>query len=267
MWVAAPLPVPAGSGDSGRDDGPAAIDALLSIGPSTSLRRREPPRRLAMSTADVRHWAEFRYGAVFVLIVALLVFVIVAPAGNAARAVVLALEGLALLVVVATSRERREVRKARVRTVGVAAALAVAAVAFGALPLPVVFVTNGVLTLSILVALVGGLLRLVRLHGVTLQVVAGALTIYVLLGLIFAWLVSLVADVDAAAYFAEGGDASLGERVYYSFTVLTTTGFGDLTAATPAGHALAVVEMLLGQLYLVTVIGVLVGSFAGRSRS
>ena len=220
-----------------------------------------------MSDADGRHRAEFRYGAVFVLIVALLVFVIVAPAGNAARAVVLALEGMALLVVVATSRERQEVRKARVRTLGVAAALAVAAVAFGALPLPVVFVTNGVLTLSILVALVGGLLRLVRLHGVTLQVVAGALTIYVLLGLIFAWLVSLVADADAAAYFAEGSDASLGERVYYSFTVLTTTGFGDLTAATPAGHALAVVEMLLGQLYLVTVIGVLVGSFAARSRS
>ena len=130
-----------------------------------------------------------------------------------------------------------------------------------------VFVTNGVLTLSILVALVGGLLRLVRLDGVTLQVVAGALTIYVLIGLIFAWLVSLVADVDAAAYFAETSDAPLGERVYFSFTVLTTTGFGDLTAATPTGHALAVVEMLLGQLYLVTVIGVLVGSFAARSRS
>jgi Ion channel len=220
-----------------------------------------------MSVADVRHRAAFRYGAVFVLIVALLVFVIVAPAGNAARAVVLALEGLALLVVVATSRERREVRKVRVRTLGVAATLAVGAVASGVLPLPVVFVTNGVLTLSILVALVGGILRLVRLHGATLQVVAGALTIYVLLGLIFAWLVSFVADVDAGAYFAEGGDASLGERVYYSFTVLTTTGFGDLTAATPAGHALAVVEMLLGQLYLVTVIGVLVGSFAARSRS
>ena len=45
-------------------------------------------------------------------------------------------------------------------------------------------------------ALVGGLLRLVRLQGVTLQVVAGALTIYVLTGLIFAWMVSLVADLD-----------------------------------------------------------------------
>ncbi len=52
--------------------------------------------------------------------------------------------------------------------------------------------------------------------------------------------------------------------MYFSFAVLTTTGFGDLTAATHVGRSLAVVEMLLGQLYLVTVIGVLVGNFAGR---
>jgi hypothetical protein len=46
--------------------------------------------------------------------------------------------------------------------------------------------------------------------------------------------------------------------------VLTTTGFGDLTAASPLGHALAVLEMLVGQLYLVTVIGILIGSFGRR---
>jgi hypothetical protein len=218
-----------------------------------------------MADADVRHRAEFRYGAVFVLVVTLLVVVIVAPGGDATHAAVLALEGSALLVVVATSRERRAVRNARARAVAVVAAVGVAAVALGALPPAVVFAANGVLTLAILVTLVGGLLRLVRMHGVTIQVVAGALTIYVLTGLIFAWLVSLVANVGAAAYFAQGGDASLGERVYYSFTVLTTTGFGDFTAATPIGHALAVVEMLLGQLYLVTVIGVVVGNFVGRS--
>ncbi len=220
----------------------------------------------AGQAADARR-AEFRYGAVFVLTLALLVFVTVAPAGNATRAIVCGLEGSALLVVVATSRERRAVRNARARGLGVAAAVVVGAIALGALPLPVVLATNGLLTVGILVALVGGLLRLVRLHGVTLQVVAGALTIYVLTGLIFAWLVSLVAEIGDGSYFARGGDASQGERVYYSFTVLTTTGFGDLTAATPAGHALAVVEMLVGQLYLVTVIGVIVGDFAGRSRA
>ncbi len=219
-----------------------------------------------MTDADARHRAEFRYGAVFVLMIALLVFVIIAPAGNAERAVVLALQGLALLVVVATSRERPAVRNARVRMLAVVAAAAVVGVAAGAFPVAPVLVTNGVLALAILVALVRGLLRLVTQRGVTLQVVAGALTIYVLTGLIFAFVVSLVADVSAVPYFAQGGDATLGERVYYSFAVLTTTGFGDFTAATPVGHALAVLEMLTGQLYLVTVIGVVVGDFAGRSR-
>jgi hypothetical protein len=227
----------------------------------------EPSAGTAGEDARGQRRAEFRYGAVFLLMMALLVLVIVAPAGNATRAAVLALEGAALLVVLATSRERRAVRNARVRVASVIAVLVVVGVAVGLFPLPIVLAANSFLTVGILLALVGGLLRLVRLHGVTIQVVAGALTIYVLTGLIFAWVVSFVADVGDGAYFAQGGNATEGERVYYSFTVLTTTGFGDLTAATPVGQALSVVEMLIGQIYLVTVIGVLVGNFAGRSRS
>jgi hypothetical protein len=46
--------------------------------------------------------------------------------------------------------------------------------------------------------------------------------------------------------------------------VLTTTGFGDLSPASATGRALSVGEMLTGHLYLVTVIGVLVGNLAAR---
>ena len=227
----------------------------------------EPAAATAGEDAGVRRRAEFRYGAVFLLMVTLLVFVVIAQAGDATRAGVLALEGAALLVVVGTSRERRAVRNARVRVLAVIAVLVVAGVAFGVFPLPLVLTANAILAFGIMVTLVRGLLRLVRLHGVTLQVVSGALTIYVMTGLVFAWVVSLVAEVGDSAFFAQGGDATQGDRVYYSFTVLTTTGFGDLTAVTPVGHALAVVEMLVGQLYLVTVIGVIVGDLAGRSRA
>ena len=218
-------------------------------------------------SAEVLSAARFRYGAVFVLVVTLLVFVIVAPSGDASRAIACALEGAALAVVVATSRERQSVRNARVTAVGGVGAILVVAIALGLVPTTVVVLISGALALALLVALIAGLLRLVQRHGVTLQVVAGALTIYVLIGLLFAWLVTLVADIGSAPYFASGTDASQGDRVYYSFTVLTTTGFGDFTSATPVGHALAVLEMLLGQLYLVTVIGVLVGAFASRSRA
>jgi hypothetical protein len=125
-----------------------------------------------------------------------------------------------------------------------------------------VLALSGALALAIPLSLVRGLVRLVGTAGATLQAVAGALTIYLLIGLMFAWVIGFVVHVDSAPYFAGGTDGTEGERAYYSLAVLTTTGFGDFTAAQPLGRALAVVEMLVGQLYLVTVIGVLVGSLA-----
>jgi hypothetical protein len=211
--------------------------------------------------------AGFRFGAVFLLTLALLVFVIVAPSADWARAVACALQWLALLTVVATSRAKRDVRLPVAATILALTAATVLGEAFGALPEVALFAISGVLSTAIPVALVGGLLRLVRTRGVTPQAVAGALTLYLLLGLVFAWVIGLLVKAETAHYFAQQASASTSQIVYFSFAVLTTTGFGDLTAATHVGRALAVLEMLLGQLYLVTVIGVLVGSFAGRSRA
>jgi hypothetical protein len=208
--------------------------------------------------------AEYRYGAVFACAAAALVFLVVAPASDWSRAVALALEGLALVIAVATSRARPDERRARATVVGAAAALLVLGVGLGILATVVATALSALAGIAASFALVGGLIRLVREHGVTLQAVAGALAIYLQLGLIFAWTIGFVAHVDSAPYFDQGSDGSQSDRVYFSFTVLTTTGFGDLTAARPVGHALAVVEMLGGQLYLVTVIGVLVGGLVGR---
>jgi hypothetical protein len=211
--------------------------------------------------------ATYRYGGVFLLTFALLVFEVAAPGADWARAVAVGLEGAALTVVVATSRTGRRVRRLRAMLVGAAALSVVIGIAAGALSVAVAFMLGGLLAASIPAALITGLLRLVRDNGVTLQAVAGALAIYLLVGLLFAWAVAFISSVDSAPYFAQDASVPNGDRVYFSFTVLTTTGFGDLTAATPVGHALTVVEMLIGQLYLVTVIGVLVGDFAGRRRS
>jgi hypothetical protein len=208
--------------------------------------------------------AGFRYGLVFLLVLVVVVVAIVAPADDWSYAAVLALESAALVVAIATSRTRAAVRRARsVATASVAAAW-VLAVAAGVVPLFLVQAAGGLVTMLIPLMLIGGLLRLVRARGVTLQAVAGSLAIYLLLGLAFAWIIGLVAHVGSAPYFANGTDGTESTRVYYSFTVLTTTGFGDLTAENQIGRALAVLEMLAGQLYLVTVIGVLVGNFGRR---
>jgi uncharacterized membrane protein YhaH (DUF805 family) len=218
------------------------------------------------SAGDPERAPEYRYGAVLACAAAALVFLVLAPTSDWARAVALALESLALFIAVATMRARRSERRARAAIVGVSAVMVVVGVAAGAVSPEGASALSALAGISASFVLVGGLVRLVRRHGVTLQAVNGALAIYLQLGLIFAWVIGFIAHVDEAPYFAQGGDGSQTDRVYFSFTVLTTTGFGDLTAAQPVGRALAVIEMLGGQLYLVTVIGVLVGGLVGRRR-
>jgi hypothetical protein len=213
--------------------------------------------------AEVRA-AEYRYAAVLLLTFALVVFVIVAPSADWSRAAAIALLGGALVIVVATSRERHQVRRARALTISVVGAAVVAGVAEGVIPAAIQSAVAGALSLALPLVLVGGLVRLVRERGVTLQAVAGALTIYLLIGLMFAWLIGFAAKVGSGPYFAQGTDGSESTRLYFSLTALTTTGFGDLTPAAAAGRAIGVVEMLTGQLYLVTVIGVLVGGLVSR---
>jgi len=208
--------------------------------------------------------AQFRYVAVFVIVLVLLVFEILTPEADWSRAVGIALSSMALSVVVATSRERAQVRRARSLLVAGAAALVVIGVATGLLSAETTYVIGTLVLAAVPIALGGGVLRLINEEGVTIQAVAGALAIYLLIGLLFASAIAFVDAVDHGMYFTQTSHPPNGVRVYYSFTVITTTGFGDYTARTSAGHALAVLEMLTGQLYLVTVIGILVGNFVGR---
>ena len=211
--------------------------------------------------------AQFRYGIVFLLLLALVVFMIAAPAANWSRATALAIEGSAVIVALATARERQEIRRRNAVGVAVVLIILIILVATGAAPRQLTDAANVVITAAIPVVIVGGLLRLLRKRGVTLQAVAGALAIYLSVGLLFAWIIDFITHVDSTLYFAQHTNGTEGDRVYFSFTVLTTTGFGDFSAATPAGHALAVIEMLTGQIYLVTVIGLLIGNFTRRQKT
>jgi hypothetical protein len=210
---------------------------------------------------------QFRYIAVLVLAFAVVVFEIAAPSADWSRAVAIAIEGLALVVTVATSRAHSSVRRRRAAAIGSTTIVVVTLIAVGVAPRWFTAAFAAVVTAAIPVALVRGLLRLMVERGVTVEAVAGAVAIYLTLGLIFSWVIAFVAQLGGSTpYFAQHTNGSQGDKVYFSFTVLTTTGFGDFTPATSLGHAIAVIEMLTGQLYLVTVIGLLVGNFAARRR-
>ena len=165
------------------------------------------------SAGEEERAPEYRYGAVFACAAVALVFLVIAPTEDWARAVALALESLALLIAVATARERRSVRRARAAIVGACGVLVVGGIAMGVVSPEAANGLSALAGVGASLALIGGLVRLVRQHGVTLQAVAGALAIYLQLGLAFAWVIGLIVYVDDAPYFAQGGDGSQADRV------------------------------------------------------
>jgi ion channel len=94
--------------------------------------------------------------------------------------------------------------------------------------------------------------------------VAGALSVYLLIGLVFVFVYGVVATVGSGPFFAQGTDGTRSIRLYFSFVTLATLGYGDYTPAANAGRTLAVIEALLGQLYLVTVVAVVVTRLGQR---
>jgi Ion channel len=210
--------------------------------------------------------AEFRYAAVLALIFAVVVLLIVSPDGRWSRAVAFAMVAAALIVAVSTSRAPSAVRHRRATIGSAVCALFTLGILTGVVSRDTTLVVSTIVTLAVPVTLTRGVLRLVREEGATLQAVAGGLAIYLLVGLGFASAIGFVAAVGPSDYFAQGTNGSASQHVYYSFTTLTTTGFGDLTAAHRVGRALAVIEMLVGQIYLVTIIGILIGRRVASTR-
>jgi hypothetical protein len=92
------------------------------------------------------------------------------------------------------------------------------------------------------------------------------LALYLLLGMLFALVYGAMDRLGGDPVFAGGQAATASNCLYFSFTTLTTVGYGDLVARTDLGHTLAVSEALIGQIYLVTVVSVLVSNL-GRSRA
>jgi hypothetical protein len=101
--------------------------------------------------------------------------------------------------------------------------------------------------------------------GLIVLAASGAVCVYLLIGFLYTFAYGAVAALGSSDFFAQGTDGTTAIRVYFSYVTLATLGYGDYTAARTLGRSLAVSEALFGQLYLVTVVALLVGSF-GQSR-
>lgn len=97
----------------------------------------------------------------------------------------------------------------------------------------------------------------------------GAAAAYLMLGVLWAYLYALVEHFHPLS-FALGGLAThldMPEFLYFSFTVLTSTGFGDLSPVSRAARSLCIVEQLVGVLFVSILIARLAGVYPPLRRN
>jgi Ion channel len=209
-----------------------------------------PERRLQRIRATHSYWAVLAAIFVCFFLAALL------PNTPWALSLVVLVQSATLLVAIWTagwSMTERTVPFAIATVAGVAAVIDF--FSQGEALTAVLGLAAGLLTVTIAVVIAMGA---VAQNEVNSRSVAGAICVYMLFGMLFMFLYGVLAALGHGPFFAQGTDGTRALRLYFSFVTLATLGYGDYTPAGNLGHALAVLEALIGQLYLVTVVAVVV---------
>jgi hypothetical protein len=201
------------------------------------------------------------YGTLMILIVVAYTVMALVEDSKWARSITSVLFGATLLLALHTSGIRG-------RIIRIVAALVVITVAWNF----VLAATNhepftGATHLSVLLVLVAPgviLYRIFRHPVINVETILGAIDAYLLLGIAFAAVYGVLDSIDGP-FFRQGAEDSV-RFLYFSFVVITTLGFGDLTPRTDIGRVIVSLEALLGQLFLVTVVAVLVANMGRAAR-
>jgi len=200
--------------------------------------------------------ASHSYGMVLLLIVAVFVFASVASNSDWADSTLLLLQCTTLIAALYTAGVARADSSLSVALIVVSAVCAALLLVFGGTAFEaLVGILSGVLTVATIFTVALGIFDQGEAN---VQAVTGAICVYVLIGFLFIFLYGVLAVLGSGNFFAQGTDGTRSLRLYFSFVTLATLGYGDYTPAGELGRTFAIVEALFGQLYLVTVIAVLV---------
>jgi hypothetical protein len=120
------------------------------------------------------------------------------------------------------------------------------------------YVWTGLLLLVTVILL---LRQILLMSEVTIQSIYGAVSAYLIIGLMFAAFYAAIYYLHDRNFFSYHEHANASTFQYFSFTTLTTLGYGDFTAADSGGRAVAVIEAMSGQIFLATLVARLVSTF------
>ena len=106
--------------------------------------------------------------------------------------------------------------------------------------------------------------RLLQHRTVSVGTLQGAIAAYLLIPVAYYYVFQALDARGSDLFFGQPESAT--SFMYFSLSTITTLGYGDLGATTDLGRLLATSEAVIGQIYLVTFVGMIVGLFAaGRA--
>jgi hypothetical protein len=208
-----------------------------------------------------------RYGLLLAALIASFFVQGVAHQGPWEQVAVTILLALTLLLALWAADARLSIRRGAFLIALIVIAASIAIAAAGKVDSASVRLANMLLVVLAPPAIVVGVVRSLRARqSVTVEAVFGVLCIYILVGMFFAFLYGAIGRFNGPFFAGMGASAgTVSNCLYFSFITLTTVGYGDFTAAGQLGHTLSSIEALMGQIYLVTIVSVIVANL-GRVR-
>lgn len=179
---------------------------------------------------------------------------------------------LAMLATIAmvfyVTRARNLVQRVSWVVLSVAGASAVAAVLFGVEGPLLAIPLSTASMIALLVAPWAIIAHQVNRRGLDLEALLAAITAYILVGMFFAFVYNLISQFSPTPMFGDENLDSLGNQLFFSFTTLTTTGYGNLVPVGATGQGIAIAEAITGQLFLITAVArIMRGASAKRAAS
>jgi Ion channel len=106
--------------------------------------------------------------------------------------------------------------------------------------------------------------HLVLRRAMDIESLLGAISAYLLIGMFFAFAYQAAGELGSVPFFGAAGHGSLSEDLFFSFVTMTTVGYGNLVPAANPGQTFAVVEAVVGQLFLVVAVGKVISGLQPR---
>jgi len=183
--------------------------------------------------------------------------------GDEARTVVVFLQISTVWLVFRVAHARPAIRTATNVLLGLAGVVAILNLLSltGSNPEGVLFAASCLLYLVAPVTIVH---YVIKRRVIDAETLLGAVAAYLLIGMFFAFAYVFLGSVQSGQFFGAQGDGTLADCLFFSFTTMTTIGFGSLVPAGNPGQSFAVAEGVIGQLFLVVAVAKIVGSWTPK---